>query len=117
MIAGTTDFNFSETYYNPLKRSGQLKLISGYFRGKHEWPPPEMLNEGLLFLMGKFIPGSGDLLKMKSTQLSDKADSLLNKNETFLALKAVELALIFDPQSNTAKKQWEIFKNNTCIPG
>ncbi len=110
MIAGTTDFNFSETYYNPLKRSGQPKLVSGYFRGIHEWPPAEMLYDGLLFLTGKSISGGDVLLKQESALLSGKADSLLAKKETFFALKACELALQFDPQNKTAKKQWEAFQ-------
>jgi pimeloyl-ACP methyl ester carboxylesterase len=112
MIAGTTDFNFSETYYNPLKRPDPPKLISGYFRGIHEWPPAEMLNDGLLFLMGKSLPGGDDLLTSKSSMLISNADSLLNNKDIFLSLKAVELALLFDPQNSTAKKRWEEFKNN-----
>jgi hypothetical protein len=117
MIAGTTDFNFSETYYNPLKRSGQPKLMSGYFRGIHEWPPTEMLYVGLLFLTGKSISGGDVLLKMESAGLSTKADSMLSKNETFFALKACELALQFNPQNRKAKKQWEEFKTNSGFQG
>ena len=117
MIAGTTDFNFSETYYNPLKRSGETKLMSAYFRGIHEWPPSDMLYDGLLFLTGKFISGGNDLLKKESARLSSKADSMLAKNEIFFALKACELALQFDPQNKTAKKQWEEFKNNPGFQG
>jgi hypothetical protein len=112
MIAGTTDFNFSETYYNPLKRTDQPKLISGYFRGIHEWPPAEMLNEGLLFLMGKSIPGGDDLLKSKSSALTARSDSLLGRKDIFFALKAIELAIRFDPQNAMATKRWEEFKNN-----
>ncbi len=117
MIAGTTDFNFSETYYNPLKRSGQPKLISGYFRGVHEWPPVEMIYDGLLFIAGKSISGGDVLLKEESVRLSKKADSLLTKNEILFALKAGELALQFDPQNKTAKRQWEEFKNNPGLQG
>ena len=117
MIAGTTDFNFSETFYNPLKRSGQPQLMSGYFRGIHEWPPAEMLYDGLLFLTGKAISGGDVLLKKESARLSDRADSMLIKNETFFALKACELALQFDPQNKAAKKQWEEFKNNPRFQG
>jgi hypothetical protein len=117
MIAGTTDFNFSETYYNPLKRSGQSKLMSAYFRGIHEWPPSDMLYDGLLFLMGKSISGGNVLLKKESARLSNKADSMLTNNETFFALKACELALHFDPQNKTAKKQWEEFINNPGFQG
>jgi hypothetical protein len=117
MIAGTTDFNFSETYYNPLKRSGQPKLMSGYFRGIHEWPPTEMLYDGLLFLTGKSISGGDVLLKMESAELSTKADSMLSINETFFALKACELALQFNPRNKMAKRQWEEFKTNSGFQG
>ena len=117
MIAGTTDFNFSETYYNPLKRSGQPKLVAGYFRGIHEWPPAGMLKEGLLFLMGKSISGGDALLKHEAMLLLEKTDSMLTAKETFFALKASELAIQFDPQNTTAKKQWDAFKNNPEFQG
>ena len=117
MIAGTTDFNFSETYYNPLKRPDQPKLVSGYFRGIHEWPTAEMLNDGLLFLMGKSITGGDELLKSKSSILTTRSDSLLSMKDIFLALKAIELAILFDPQNAMAKKRWDEFKNNTGISG
>ena len=55
--------------------------------------------------------------KMNPSRLSDKADSMLTKKETFFALKASELALQFDPQNKTAKKQWEEFKNNPGFQG
>jgi len=112
MIAGTTDFNFSETYYNPLKRPDQPKLVSGYFRGIHEWPPADMLNDGLLFLMGKSIAGGDVLLKTKSSILTTKSDSLLSTKDFFFALKAIELAILFDPQNSMAEKRWDEFKNN-----
>jgi hypothetical protein len=115
MIAGTTDFNFSETYYNPLTRSGQQKLVSGYFRGIHEWPPAEMLYEGLLFLAGKSVAGGDDLLGQESARLSEKTDSLLSGKETFLALKANELALRFQPQNKAAKQHREKFKNDRSL--
>jgi hypothetical protein len=112
MIAGTTDFNFSETYYNPLNKTGQQSFLADYFRGSHEWPPAEMLKEGLLFLMGKSIPGGERLLKLQSALLSEKADSLLAKAETLFTLKAVEKALNFNPDNKLAKKQIENIKNN-----
>jgi hypothetical protein len=117
MIAGTTDFNFSETYYNPLKRAGQQKLVSFYFRGMHEWPPADMIYDGLLFLTGKYLSGGDVLLKKESILLSGKADSLLDKKETFFALKSSELALQFDPQNTTAKKQWDEYKINPGLQG
>jgi hypothetical protein len=115
MIAGTTDFNFSETYYNPLKRSGQQKLVSGYFRGIHEWPPSDMLYDGLLFLTARSISGGDVLIQKESARLSNKTDSLLAIKETFFALKSSELALQFDPRNRQAKKQWEEFKNTPAF--
>jgi len=112
MIAGTTDFNFSETYYNPLNKSGQQKFMADYFRGSHEWPPVDMLKEGLLFLMVKSFPDGEQLLKEESTLLSEIADSLLVKNETLFAVKAVEKALCFNPDNKLAKKQMERIKDN-----
>jgi hypothetical protein len=112
MITGTTDFNFSETYYNPLNKSGQQKILADYFRGSHEWPPAEMMKDGLLFLMGRSFPDGERLLKQESDLLAEKADSLLNKDETLFALKAVEKALSFDPDNKQAKKQLEKIKND-----
>jgi hypothetical protein len=117
MIAGTTDFNFSETYYNPLNNSGLQSFLADYFRGTHEWPPAEMLKEGLLFLMGKSIPDGEHLLKQESALLSVKADSLLTKDETLFALKAVEKALKFNPGNELAKKQMERIKSNRKFAG
>jgi pimeloyl-ACP methyl ester carboxylesterase len=111
MIAGTSDFNFSETYYNPLKRSGQPKLVSGYFRGSHEWPPADMLYDGILFLTGKSVSGGDVLLREESARLSGKTDSILAQKENFFALKGVELALQFDPQNKMAAKHWDEFQN------
>ena len=117
MITGTTDFNFSETYYNPLNNSGQQSFLADYFRGRHEWPPAEMLKEGLLFLMGKSIPDGERLLKQESALLSEKADSLLTKDETLFAIKAVEKALSFNPDNKLARKQIEKIKNNRKFAG
>jgi hypothetical protein len=112
MIAGTTDFNFAETYYNPLQKPAQLKFLSDYFRGKHEWPPAEMIKEGLLFLMGKSIPRGEELLKKESELLAEKADSLQASGESLYTLKALEKALAFDPDNKRAKKQLKDIQDN-----
>lgn len=112
MIGGTTDFNFSEMYYNPLKTSGKQKFLADYFRGSHEWPPAETIKNGLLFLMGKSIPDGAHLLKQESAWLSQKADSLMIGNEILFALKAVEKALSFNPENKKAKEQLQEIKNN-----
>lgn len=112
MIAGTNDFNFSEMYYNPLKVSGKQQFLTDFFRGSHEWPPAETMKYGLLFLMGKSLPGGEHLLEQESARLSQKADSLMVSNEIFFALKAVEKALSFDPDNKKAKKQLQEIKHN-----
>jgi hypothetical protein len=117
MIAGTTDFNFSETYYNPLNRSAKEKLLADYFSGSHAWPPAEMLKEGLLFLMYKSIPDGSHLLKQESAMLSEKADSLHAKDEYLFAIKAVEKAILFNPDNKRALKQMEEIRNNRKFAG
>ena len=112
MIAGTTDFNFSEMYYNPLTISGQQRFLADYFRGSHEWPPAERMKDGFLFLMGKSIPYGESLLKQESSILTEEADSLLARDETLFALKAVEKALSFDPDNKPAKRQIERIKKD-----
>jgi hypothetical protein len=101
MIAGTTDFNFGEMYYNPLKSKSQGNFLADYFRGGHEWPSAGNLKDGLVFLMCK---QNKALLKMQSNRLTEKADSLLSLDETLFSVKAVEKALSFDPANRTARK-------------
>ena len=118
MISGTTDFNFSETYYNPLKMEGRRPYITDYFRGTHEWPPEENLKEGLLFLISGSSSTDRKRLEMESDKLSAKADSFMQDNDALFALKSVEKSLAFNPKNKRAKKQQEAFrKNNNIIHG
>lgn len=118
MIAGTTDFNFQETYYNPLNAALQKKFLADYFSGSHEWPPAELMKDAYLFLLGKSIPGGKRLLKLESDQLTQKADSLLiHQESTFFALKAVEKAISLNPENKKAKKQFQRIKLNRELSG
>ncbi|HEX2395034.1 MAG TPA: hypothetical protein VHI78_06775 [Bacteroidales bacterium] len=101
MIAGTTDFNFAEMYYNPWLSGKTEGLLLDYFRGGHEWPPPEKIKNGLLFLAA---PKNRKQIKAASRQLSDKADSLMDRHEALFSIKAAEMALVFDPSNRIAKK-------------
>jgi hypothetical protein len=113
MISGTTDFNFSETYYNPLETSWQEGFMSDYFSGSHEWPPAEMMEEAYLFLLGKSIPDGRRILKRESVMLSEMADSMLNhRGNTFFALKSVEKAIKLNPGNREAKKLFQKIKTN-----
>jgi hypothetical protein len=118
MIAGTTDFNFRETFYNPLNSSGQQEFLADYFSGSHEWPPADLMKDACLFLMGKSAPDGKSLLKQESAFLSEKADSiLLNKGSTFFALKAVEKAILLNPGNRKAEKQFQEIKGNAGLAG
>lgn len=105
MISGTTDFNFTEMYYNPLRKAGNQKYCTDFFRGKHEWPPAEKMREGFLFLMAHTNEYAKWLAKLESGILEEKADSLLATGETFFALKALEKAFALDASNGQFKKK------------
>ncbi|MCB9000222.1 MAG: hypothetical protein H6540_09185 [Bacteroidales bacterium] len=107
MISGINDFNFAETYYNPLTFSGQGIFMSDYFRGRHEWPPAESMKDGYIFLMGLSTPNGKKLLKNESEILTESADSLINAGDVFFALKAVEKAINMDPENKHARELME----------
>lgn len=117
MISGTTDFNFSEMYYNPLKKYGNPKYFTDFFRGKHEWPPVDKLREGLLFLMSHINEHAKRLAKLESGILEEKADSMLAAGENFFAMKAVEKALVLNASNRQVKKKINRMKHNQNITG
>jgi hypothetical protein len=113
LISGINDFNFAETYYNPLKMLPQQRFISDYFRGKHEWPPERLMKDAFIFLMGNSVPGGGRLLKRESKILTYEADSLLSAGEVFFSLKSTEKAISLDPGNRKAATQMENIRKNT----
>jgi surfactin synthase thioesterase subunit len=117
MIAGTTDFNFSEVYYNPLFKTESNDMAADYFRGGHAWPPAQIIEDGLLFLMQKSIPHGRRLTKRRSDLLIEQSDSLLAADEILLAFKAAEKAFVFNPQNARANKQMENMKSNQDVVG
>ncbi len=117
MIAGTTDFNFSEMYYNPLRESGRQEFMSDYFRGGHEWPPAEKLKDALLLLMADVLPGRETLFLCESATLSEKADSMMGGKELLFAVKTVEKAIRFNPHNKQAREQMKEIKNSTEFTG
>jgi pimeloyl-ACP methyl ester carboxylesterase len=110
MIAGTTDFNFSELYYNPFHKKSEQEYFTDFFRGKHEWPSPSLLEDGLLYLSADVLSQGKALLKHKSTLLCNMADSLEQINEHFFALKSLEKAVLFDQENSAAQKQFKLLK-------
>jgi pimeloyl-ACP methyl ester carboxylesterase len=115
-IAGTTDFNFSEAYINPLAPHSPQTIKTDYFRGTHEWPDAATIEDGLLYLMKPVIPEADMLWKHRSAYLLQKADSLIQAKDFFFALKSLEKAQIFDVKNKKAKKQWlALKKNKACL--
>ncbi len=115
MISGTTDFNFSEMYYNPLRKTRNPNYLTDFFRGKHEWPPADKLREGFLFLMNHSNEPVKRLAKLESEILEEKADSLLAAGENFFALKAIEKAITLDASSKRFKKKIDRMKQDQKI--
>jgi hypothetical protein len=115
MITGTSDFNFAETYYNPLRNYRKKQFFTDYFRGSHEWPPDETMRDGFIYLMGKSFREGEDLLNKESNLFCRKTDSLLVINEYYFALKAVEKALLFNPENKRAKKQLQEIRHNNEV--
>ncbi len=117
MIAGISDFNFGETYYNPLKASPHPHMMSAYFEGFHEWPPADKIRGGLVYLMGQYLPDGAAIGSRESQRLTQAADSLLEKEEAFLALKDLELAIKLDRNNKKAKKTRETIRHDRGLSG
>lgn len=112
MISGTTDFNFAEQYYNPLKKTPELNYFTDFFRGKHEWPSPSLIEDGLLYLMAEEIQGGTQILRNKAASLENMADSLENTGNHFFAIKSIEKAILFDPDNKALHKRLKAFEKS-----
>jgi hypothetical protein len=91
-VSGIKDFNFIEQYYSPASPLVRKPdFISLYFNGKHEWPPSEIVNESISFLLMK-----SELLENINEKtikpILNKKDSLLSAQEYLLAFKVLEKA-------------------------
>jgi tetratricopeptide (TPR) repeat protein len=103
MIGGTTDFNFPETWMNPLNNQDNSNYVTDYFRGTHEWPPVDKLRQGLLYLLAQSGTQEKGLLTRESNILTASADSLWESKDYLMALKAAEKALLFNPGNKKAQ--------------
>ena len=91
-VSGLKDFNFIEQYYPPRSPLVQNPdFISLYFEGKHEWPPGEIINECISFLLLK-SDLQKNINKNVVKSIISKKDSLLRAKQYLLAFKVLEKA-------------------------
>lgn len=98
MASGTRDFNFLEQYLPPFAGLyDDHDYMVDFFRGSHEWPPPENIYESVTYVMKDETDFPGSIPIRISEKMLMEYDSLLESNELFLAGKALEKAWIFSP--------------------
>jgi len=87
LVAGTRDFNFLEQYYSPKdEKSFERNRIAIHYRGKHQWPPINVLKDALDFAINKGHIISDDLAK----KYEEKSKNYLEKGNIYLSVKAME---------------------------
>jgi hypothetical protein len=91
-ISGMGDFNFEEQYHHPDFHSfSDEKFTADYFDGIHEWPQPQQLSDGLLFLL-RNEKDMESIRRKRSRELIQLADSLAKTGDDLMAWKALEKA-------------------------
>lgn len=89
-ISGMGDFNFAEQYHHPdIQSFNDNAFTSDYFYGIHEWPQPQQLSDGLVFLLRDNIDVE-NIRRNRSHDLMQLADSLEKTGDGLMAWKALE---------------------------
>jgi predicted esterase len=98
LSSGTRDFNFMEQYLPPFRiLYDEQDYMVDYFRGKHEWPPPESIYASVAYVL-KDEPGFPVTIPVRiSEKMLLEYDRLKGSNDLFFAAKALEKAWIFAP--------------------
>ncbi len=104
VISGTADFNFGETYRNPLQPGYALPYKTDYFKGIHAWPPVNHLEDGLFYLMLRSIPDGEKIIQEKVRLHLQQSDSNIFKGDYLLAWKALEKARTLDAKNKKVRK-------------
>jgi pimeloyl-ACP methyl ester carboxylesterase len=104
VISGTADFNFGETYRNPVQPGFALPYKTDYFKGTHAWPPVNHLEDGLFYLMLRSIPDNEPIIHEKIRLLLLQSDSTISTGEYLLAWKALEKARALDAKNKKVRK-------------
>jgi hypothetical protein len=91
-ISGMGDFNFAEQYHHPdIQSFNDDAFTSDYFYGIHEWPQPQNLSDGLVFLL-RNDSEMENIRRKRSHDLIQLSDSLEKTGDGLMAWKALEKA-------------------------
>jgi len=116
-VSGTRDFNFMEQYLPPFSNQEDPGYVCDFFRGTHDWPPPEKIYESVAYM----LKDEPDLSESISTRITENMlleyDSLLKSNDLFFAGKALEKALRFSPDSKHKNQVNQIINDFKNSPG
>jgi hypothetical protein len=118
MVSGTRDFNFIEQYLPPFAvLYDDNDYIADFFRGKHDWPPPENIYESVAYVL-KDEPDFPESIPIRiSEKMLMEYDSLRESNDLFLAGKALEKAWIFSPDNKRKARISQIIDDFKNMPG
>ncbi len=115
VISGTADFNFAETYKNPLNPGLSSPYKTDYFEGTHAWPPSRHLEDALLYMMRSSVPDYENIAHQKARVLKQQSDSLVSEGGYLLAWKALEKAKVFDSGNKKIRKSFlNLKKDKEC---
>lgn len=105
MISGLSDFNFMEQYYTPNNpRTFERNIIAIHFKGKHQWPKIETLNDAVGFLL---IRNSGED-NSQSNYYASLSKKYYSEKEYFLSFKSMEVAYKISNEDNMVKRRKEL---------
>jgi len=89
LVAGTQDFNFLEQYYSSKDaKSFERNMIAIHYRGKHQWPPLNIMEDALSFAINKGHISSDDL----ANRYEEKSKKYIEEGNIYLSVKAMETA-------------------------
>lgn len=119
-ISGMGDFNFAENFIPPsIAALSDEKFNADYFHGNHEWPQPEQLEDGLLFLLSAKNEQFITLKNNRSSELLEIADSLTKQGNEWMAwtslVKATKLAENKKTKRKTIEQANLLLENKTFL--
>ncbi|RLD40346.1 MAG: hypothetical protein DRI86_15445 [Bacteroidetes bacterium] len=107
LVAGTRDFNFLEQYYSPKdKKSFERNRIAIHYRGKHQWPPINVLEDAIVFAISRGHIDNDDLAK----KYEEKSKKYLKEGNIYLSVKAMETAYKLSINENIGSRKKEFIK-------
>lgn len=104
-VSGTRDFNFMEQYvplFSDLKPDGWF--FADYFRGSHDWPPVQEINESVVYILRERTNEWDNILDRITVRNLLRSNSLITTNDLFFAGKALEKAWCFNYDKKREKQ-------------